>query len=374
MRWTLVALALLLSVTSIRAGSPDDAKRKAELAWARRIAVDFLETATNIDGTQTRPVEALGLLTPELARGLQDDKGWNWLDSLAHYVHGPQISTEELAPNGSEAIFTGTLKGNDGNPGRRFILRVAKESENGKWSIRFLKLLPAKEGKEKGEKPEQKKPVSDTKSPAELPATPPEKPSPEEGGDNKGMNSRSLVLVGIVVLAAFARLVPHPPNFTPIGAMALFGAAHFRNSWIGVLIPLVAMLLSDLGLEIAGHLGWLGGWMAAGSGFHLGMVYVYASIFLIGFLGLLLRRHRTVASVGATVLGSAVLFFTVTNFGVWLEGLIYPSTAEGLLACYVAAIPFFHCTLLGDAFYTTVLFGAFALAEKRYPALQTTPA
>ena len=188
------------------------------------------------------------------------------------------------------------------------------------------------------------------------------------------MNSRSLVLVGMVVLAVLARLVPHPPNFTPIGAMALFAAANFRSRWAGFLVPLTAMLLSDLGLEVATRLGILGGWMATGSGFHLGMVYVYGSIILIAALGLLLRRHRSVGSVGAAVLGSAVLFFVVTNFGVWLEGLIYPRTAEGLLACYVAAIPFFHWTLLGDAFYVTVLFGAFALAEKKYPALQATPA
>ena len=187
------------------------------------------------------------------------------------------------------------------------------------------------------------------------------------------MNSRNLLLVGMVLLAAFARLLPHPPNFTPIGAMALFGAAHFRSRWVGIVVPLLAMLLSDLGLEIAGRLGLLGGWMATGSGFHLGMIYVYGSILLIGLLGLLLRRHKSVASVGAAVLGSAMLFFVVTNFGVWLEGLIYPRTAEGLLACYVAAIPFFHWTLLGDAFYATVLFGAFALAEKRYPVLQAAP-
>ena len=90
-----------------------------------------------------------------------------------------QISAEELAPNGSEAIFTGTLKGKESSRG--FVLRVARESEKGKWGIRFLKLLAEKEGKEEGKKPEQKKPVPGTKSPAELPAAPPEKPSPEEG-------------------------------------------------------------------------------------------------------------------------------------------------------------------------------------------------
>jgi len=184
------------------------------------------------------------------------------------------------------------------------------------------------------------------------------------------MNSRSLILVGMVVLAVLARLVPHPPNFTPIGAMALVAAARFRSRWAGFLVPLTAMLLGDLGLEVATRLGVLGGWMATGSGFHRGMYFVYGSIVLIAAVGLLLRRHKSVGSVGAAVLASAVIFFLVTNLGVWLEGLIYPRTWDGLLACYVAAIPFFHWTLLGDAFYATVLFGTLALAEKKYPALQ----
>jgi hypothetical protein len=188
--------------------------------------------------------------------------------------------------------------------------------------------------------------------------------------DGMGMNPRTLLLVGLVFLAALARLVPHPPNFAPIGAMALFGGAHFRNRWAAFLVPLTAMLLSDCALEAATRLGLLQGWMATGWGFHRGMWYVYGSVALSAALGLLLRGKLSVWSVGGAVLGSSVLFFVITNLGTWLEWDMYPRSAEGLLACYVAAVPFFHWTLLGDAVYATVLFGGFALAEKRLAVLQ----
>jgi hypothetical protein len=188
------------------------------------------------------------------------------------------------------------------------------------------------------------------------------------------MNPRILVLVGMVLLAALARLVPHPPNFTPIGAVALFGAAQFRSKWAAFVVPLAAMLLGDAGLELAAQTGILSGWMAKGTCFHRGMGYVYGSIVLISALGLLLRRHRSVWSVSSAVLASSVLFFLVTNFGVWLEWDMYPKSVEGLLACYTAAIPFFHWTLLGDAFYATLLFGGLALAEKKLPAFQAASA
>lgn len=184
------------------------------------------------------------------------------------------------------------------------------------------------------------------------------------------MNTRTFVLVGMVLLAALARLVPHPPNFTPIGALALFGAAHFRSTRAAFLVPLTAMFVSDLGLQVTTTLGLHTGWLAGGTGFHKGMIVVYGTIVLIAALGLLLRQKKTVLTVAAATLASSILFFVITNFAVWAEGGLYPLTPEGLLLCYTAAIPFFHWTLLGDAFFATVLFGGFALAERRFPALQ----
>jgi hypothetical protein len=174
----------------------------------------------------------------------------------------------------------------------------------------------------------------------------------------------------MVLVATLARVLPHPPNFTPIGAVALFGAAHFRSRSAAFLVPLAAMFLGDLALEAAGGLGLLGGWMAGGQGFYAGMWVVYLAVALVTALGLLLRRRRSIPAVAACVLAGSAIFFLVTNFAWWASYELYPHTAAGLVLSYTAALPFFHWTLLGDAFFSTVLFGGFALAEKRYPALR----
>ena len=93
------------------------------------------------------------------------------------------------------------------------------------------------------------------------------------------------------------------------------------------------------------------------------MGVIYGTMVLIAALGLVLRRKKTVPMVAGTVLAASIVFFLVTNFAVWMMGSLYPMTFQGLVTCYVAAIPFFHWTLLGDAFFATVLFGGFALAE-----------
>jgi len=171
---------------------------------------------------------------------------------------------------------------------------------------------------------------------------------------------RTLVLLIFILAAAVARLVPHPPNFAPIGAMALFGGACFANKRAAFAVPLIAMFLSDVVL-----------------GFHRLMPVVYGSFVLIVGLGFLLRRRRTLLPIAGAALASSVLFFIFTNFGVWALGSWYPKTWEGLTACYIAALPFFRNTLLGDAVYAAALFGGLALAEKQIPALRepaVTPA
>jgi hypothetical protein len=167
---------------------------------------------------------------------------------------------------------------------------------------------------------------------------------------------RFAALCTLVALAALARLLPHPPNFTPVGALALFGGATFGDRRWSLLAPLAAMLLSDAVL-----------------GFHSGMPVVYAAFVAIVGIGLLLRGGRTPLRLVAASLAASVLFFVVTNFAVWAMGSMYPKSAGGLLACYVAAIPFFGNTLLGDAFFTAVLFGGLALAEWRIPAVRAEP-
>ena len=164
---------------------------------------------------------------------------------------------------------------------------------------------------------------------------------------------RLIVLAGMILAAAAARLIPHAPNFTPIAAIALFGGAQFADKRLAFFVPLAAMLLSDLVL-----------------GFHSGMTFVYGSFALIVCLGLGLRSRRAPLSIAGAALTASLLFFAVTNFGVWAAGMWYPRTFAGLVACYAAAVPFLQNTLAGDLFFTAVLFGGFALAERQFPLLR----
>jgi hypothetical protein len=166
------------------------------------------------------------------------------------------------------------------------------------------------------------------------------------------------VVSGMIVAAAVARLLPHPPNFTPLAAMALFAGAHFDRKALAFLVPLAAMLLSDAALEL------LFGW-----GFHADMAAVYVSFVAIVGLGLLLGdRARPVPVLGAA-LASSILFFLATNFSFWLTSGVYPRSGHGLAACYVAALPFFGNTVAGDLVHTGIMFGVFALARRRFPVL-----
>ena len=178
------------------------------------------------------------------------------------------------------------------------------------------------------------------------------------------LNKRFFALLGIVLSAAAMRLVPHPPNVTPIAAMALFGGAHFSNKKTAFLIPLIAMYLSDI---VLGFLVYDFGW------FHGFMPFVYISFVMTVCLGLLIRRRLTPITVGGAALVSSILFFIVANFGVWLVGSFYPKTLAGLLTCYVAAIPFLRNTIAGNIGYTLVLFGSFALARRYLPVLHREP-
>ena len=169
------------------------------------------------------------------------------------------------------------------------------------------------------------------------------------------MNARILTLLAAILAAAALRLVPHPPNFTPIGAMALFSGAYLgRRGAVALVAPLGALFLSDLVL-----------------GFYRGMPTVYFSVALIVIIGWLALRRVSPIRVGGAAIASSVLFFVLTNFGMWLSSGFYPPTLAGLEACYIAAIPFFQNTVAGDLFYAAVLFGGFALLERAVPALRS---
>ena len=165
--------------------------------------------------------------------------------------------------------------------------------------------------------------------------------------------TRLIALLSAIAAAAALRLVPHPPNFTPIGAMALFSGVYFRRHPLALVAPFAAMLLSD-----------------AVIGFHSGMPFVYASFALIVVLGWFVVSRISIVPIAAATIASSVLFFVITNLGTWLLSGIYPYSLAGLGACYVAAIPFFQNTLAGDLFYAALLFGGFALAEHVVPQLR----
>ena len=183
------------------------------------------------------------------------------------------------------------------------------------------------------------------------------------------MNMRFGVIVLLIFLAAMSRLLPHPPNFAPIGAMALFGAAYFTHRYWAFIVPIVSMWISDLILNNVVYGQYFDGFVW----FHAGSLFAYGAFALIVLLGLFTLKKVRIPTLFASALGASMIFFIVSNFGVWFLGGMYPKDLGGLMACYVAGIPFFHNTVLGDLFYTAVLFGAFALSVRSLPQLQLQP-
>lgn len=173
-------------------------------------------------------------------------------------------------------------------------------------------------------------------------------------------NGRLWLIASMIVAAALLRFAPHVPNMTPVGALALFAGAHVSRKWLAFLIPLAAMGLSDLVLEIT--TGW---------GFHSTIGWVYGAFGLIVVLGIVVRRLGiSFGSVTLGALGASTVFFVVSNFGVWASTTLYPKTLAGLATCFTAAIPFYWNTLAADLIWTAVLFGAMAMAERTVPALR----
>ncbi len=164
------------------------------------------------------------------------------------------------------------------------------------------------------------------------------------------------VAISLVLAAAALRLFPHPPNFTPVGGIALFGGARLKG-WQAYVIPLLAMLITD---PILSH-------MAGYPAYSKATLVIYGSFLIYVMLGRFLLKDRTGPAliVGASVFGS-IQFFLVTNFFVWWgSGSMYAHNFAGLTACYAAALPFLSRTLAGDLFYTAALFAGYSLLTRR---------
>ncbi len=150
-----------------------------------------------------------------------------------------------------------------------------------------------------------------------------------------------MLAIGLLILGILSRLIVHVPNFTPVIALSLFSGVYLKRSQ-SIIVPLVLLAVTDVIL-----------------GFHPTMAFTYTSVLLITCIGLWLRNHKTVTNVTVTSLYSSILFFIITNLGVWFVGGLYPLTASGLKDCFVLAIPFFKTELLSTIIYTVVFFGGY---------------
>lgn len=177
------------------------------------------------------------------------------------------------------------------------------------------------------------------------------------------MNTRFLLsfLVLAILMSIVARLLPHPPNFTPIAALALFAGVYASrvSKWY-LVAPLAAMLVSDLSL---GFYEWKI------------MATVYASFFAISLIGLLVRKYKNIGTIALGALSGSLLFYLTTNFSVWAFSGMYSPTLEGLMLSYTMAIPFFKFTILGDLFYVGMFFSAYELVlalQRKHASIQST--
>lgn len=172
-----------------------------------------------------------------------------------------------------------------------------------------------------------------------------------------------IVVAALILAAAFSRLIPHWPNFTAVAAIALFAGARFSNKIFAFLVPLAALLITDLLL-----------------GFHNTMIPVYIAFTITVIIGISISRKQTVGNIAMSAVGASVIFFLITNFGSWLGMPFYSKDIYGLIQAYAAGLAFFNDgsmgvspfinTLIGDLFFTSVLFGAFAVVRMRFPVLK----
>lgn len=186
----------------------------------------------------------------------------------------------------------------------------------------------------------------------------------------KKLNLQTGVLSIIILLAAFTRIMPHPPNFSPMAAIGLFGAAHFAKKWQAFFIPLIGIWVSDLVINnyvyssSSSNFVW----------FYSGFYWQYMSYILIIFAGLFIfNRGISLTKTFGGMISSSGIFFLVSNFGVWTGGTMYPKNFGGLITCYAAGVPFIHNTIISDVLFTTVLFGTYYLLQVEYSSLKIKP-
>jgi hypothetical protein len=166
---------------------------------------------------------------------------------------------------------------------------------------------------------------------------------------------RVFIVLCFILFAAIVRILPHPWNFTPVGAMALFSGAKLGRSWRAFLVPLGALFVGDCFV-----------------GFHRLMPVVYLSFCLSVLIGIAIRHRQSLRYISVASFIGALQFFLITNFALWAVATAYPHTFAGLVTCYVAGLPLFGNTLAGDGFYALVFFGGFVLLKHLSPSLRAS--
>lgn len=183
----------------------------------------------------------------------------------------------------------------------------------------------------------------------------------------KKLNLQTGIISIIILLAAFTRIMPHPPNFSPMAAIGLFGAAHFAKKWQAFLIPLIGIWISDLVINNFIYSSHSSNFIW----FYDGFYWQYISYVFIIFAGLFIfNKGISVKKTLGGMLSSSGIFFLVSNFGVWAGGTMYTKNITGLITCYAAGIPFIHNTIISDTLFTTVLFGTYYLLQTEYSYLK----
>jgi hypothetical protein len=171
----------------------------------------------------------------------------------------------------------------------------------------------------------------------------------------KWLSETGSILYFYVLAAAVLRVLPHPWNLAPVGAMFLFSGATFRSRLQGWLVPLAALVISDYAvIQILYHGQY--SWFSPAT---------WTAFSLVGLLGWTLRSKITVTRVAGAALGGAIIFYLVSNFAVWAGSAMYPHTLTGLAACYTAAIPFFRNDVAGNLVYCAAMFGSYQLLVVR---------
>jgi len=165
--------------------------------------------------------------------------------------------------------------------------------------------------------------------------------------------SRLLAILSLIIGVSLFRFLPHPPNFTPVLAVALFAGAQFTDKRLAMLVPLLAMFIADIFL-----------------GLHATVPFVYGAIAIVTLLGMGLQRRRNITRTTATAVAGSLIFFIVSNFGAWLTmPELYSRTTAGLFSAYIAAIPFYQNELAGTLLFSALLFGVFYGLERSFPRL-----